>query len=61
MDQRDPRDGRTIEEIGLFHPLEDGEKQITLNQERVKYWLSVGAVPSDTVRGILNQRQICVK
>ena len=52
-DQRFKRDGRFLEKVGTFDPLPDsvGTKHVTLNLERLKYWLSVGAQPSDPVRG----------
>ena len=43
-DSRTPRDGRIIEEIGTYNPVKD-DKAITLDVERAKYWLSVGAQP----------------
>ena len=55
MDSRTPRDGRVLEEIGLYHPIEKKEKQITIDTDRVKDWLSRGATPSDTVRQLLNR------
>jgi small subunit ribosomal protein S16 len=61
MDSRRPRDGRTLEEIGLYHPIEVADKQLVINEERAKDWLSKGAVPSDTVRGLLNLKNIHVK
>ncbi len=53
-DSRSPRDGRFIEEIGLYDPMADGEK-ITVDMERAKYWISNGAQPTDTVRGLLKK------
>jgi small subunit ribosomal protein S16 len=61
MDSRQPRDGRTIEEIGLYHPIEAEDKQILINEEKAKEWLAKGAQPSDTVRGLLNKKGIHVK
>ena len=56
MDLRTPRDGRSIEEIGTYNPLEaDATKQITVDADRVKYWLSVGAQPTDTVISLLKR------
>lgn len=55
-DSRAPRDGRVIEEIGSYDPsipLTDARCQ--LNQERVKYWLGVGAKPSDRVRVLIKK------
>lgn len=51
-DARTKRDGRAIEEIGLYHPKEE-PSLITVDSERVQYWLSVGAQPTDPVRAIL--------
>jgi small subunit ribosomal protein S16 len=53
-DSRSPRDGRFIEEIGLYDPMADGEK-IKVDLERAKYWISNGAQPTDTVRGLLKK------
>lgn len=56
QDVRKPRDGATIEEIGIYHPIEAEEKQVAFNEERARYWLSVGAQPTDTVRAIFNRK-----
>ena len=54
MDSRSPRDGRVIEELGWYDPNgKDTDKQVSLQRERIEYWLSVGAQPSDTVRDLL--------
>jgi small subunit ribosomal protein S16 len=53
-DSRSPRDGRTIEEVGFYHPIEIAEKQITVKEDRIREWLGKGARPSDTVRKLLN-------
>jgi small subunit ribosomal protein S16 len=55
MDKRAPRDGRVIEELGWFDPLVADDKQLCLKADRIKYWLSVGAQPSDTVRTLLKR------
>lgn len=56
MDSRRPRDGRTIEELGTYDPMnKDPQQQVNFNHERIAYWISVGAQPSDTVAGLLNQ------
>jgi small subunit ribosomal protein S16 len=51
-----PRDGRYIEQIGTFNPMlkKDDENRIKLNLERCKYWLSVGALPTDRVARFLD-------
>lgn len=59
IDKRTRRNGSVVENLGWYNPLGNDEgKQIELNVERVKYWLSVGAQPSDTVRDMLARRQL---
>ena len=59
MDSRQPRDGRVIEELGWYDPeAKDPNKQAALKRERIEYWLSVGAQPSDTVRRLLKREGI---
>jgi small subunit ribosomal protein S16 len=55
-DSRSPRDGRYIEKIGTFDPLlpRDSEERIKLDSERVKHWLSHGALPTDRVHRFLD-------
>ena len=51
-DSRTKRDGRVIEEIGLYHPTENPSR-IQVDSERAQYWLSVGAQPTEQVAAIL--------
>ena len=51
-DARNKRDGRAIEELGLYHPKEE-PSFIKVDSDRVQYWLGVGAQPTDAVRAIL--------
>ena len=53
-DQRAPRDGRFIENIGKYHPLND-PSLIEIDEERALYWLRVGAQPSDQVRNLMTK------
>ncbi len=53
-DSRSPRDGRFIEEIGTYNPMETPFR-ITLKEDRFKYWLRTGAIPSETVRSLLKK------
>ena len=55
-DSRYPRDGRYLEQIGTYNPLlaKDDEKRVQLNEDRAKYWLGVGAQPSDRVARFLD-------
>ncbi|MBK9189216.1 MAG: 30S ribosomal protein S16 [Phycisphaerales bacterium] len=62
MDQRTRRNGSVVEQLGLYDPLaSDPSKQIVLNEERIKYWISVGAQPSETVRDFLANRALIEK
>ena len=50
IDSRQPRDGRIIEELGAYDPMvKNTDERVRLKPERVKYWLSVGAKPSEKV------------
>ncbi len=53
-DNRSPRNGRFIEEIGYYDPMTQ-PAEIKVNNERAKYWLGVGAQPTDTVRILLKK------
>lgn len=54
IDRRRPRDSRVIEELGIYDPVADGgAAHVVLKRDRIDYWLSVGAQPSDTVRRLL--------
>jgi small subunit ribosomal protein S16 len=58
-DARSPRDGKIIENLGWYHPLEKAaEKVLHMNEDRIKYWLSVGAQPSETLVSIFKKRGI---
>lgn len=62
MDGRSSRDGRVLEELGTYDPVnKDNAQQVRLNEERIKHWLSVGAVPSETVASLLKKNGIAVK
>ncbi len=56
QDARKPRDGTTIEELGYYQPIAASDAQISFNEERAKYWIGVGAQPTDTVRKIFNKK-----
>ena len=51
-DQRSPRDGRFIEEIGFYNP---NSKELKVNEESAKKWISNGAQPSPTVKALLKK------
>ena len=55
-DVRRPRDGHFIERLGTYNPLlpRDSEARVTLKEDRIKHWLSVGAKPTDRVHRFLD-------
>jgi small subunit ribosomal protein S16 len=56
MDTRSPRDGRVIEELGYYDPMvKETDARAVLNGERVDYWLSVGAKPSENVHVLIKK------
>ena len=59
-DSRSPRDGKFIELVGTYNPMTD-PAAVTINEERVLYWLKNGALPSDTARGLLRKQGILEK
>jgi small subunit ribosomal protein S16 len=59
-DSRSPRDGRFIENIGKYHPLED-PSLIEIDEDRALYWLSKGAQPTEQARVLLKIRGIMEK
>ena len=62
-DIRSPRDGRFIERLGTYNPMKnkDDPQRITLNVERIKYWLSVGAKPTQRVQKFLANEKLADK
>jgi small subunit ribosomal protein S16 len=56
-DSRYPRDGRFIEEIGTYNPLEEPSK-VTVDAEKAKTWIANGAQPTDTVKALFKKEGI---
>ncbi|MFC1761599.1 30S ribosomal protein S16 [Planctomycetota bacterium] len=62
IDSRAPRDGRVLERLGHYDPIEkDADKQVVLKLERIKHWLDLGAIPSETVSEMLAKHGIETK
>jgi len=59
-DSRSPRDGRFIERLGTYNPMvaKDHPERLTLNAERIKHWIGVGAQPSDRVARFLASKEL---
>jgi small subunit ribosomal protein S16 len=56
IDGRQPRDGRVIEELGSYDPtVKNTDERVRLKPDRVKYWMSVGAKPSEKVAVLLKK------
>ena len=53
-DSRSPRDGRFIEQVGIYDPLRS-PAEVKLDTARIEHWLSVGAVPSQTVSELIHR------
>ena len=59
-DARAPRDGKFLESLGLYNPLTNPHT-LELKEDRVLYWLGVGAQPTDTVMSLFRQKGITLK
>lgn len=56
VDSRSPRDGRVLEQLGTYDPMvADTDARAILNNERIQYWISVGALPSDNVKVLIKK------
>ena len=53
-DKRSPRDGKFIEMVGTYNPLLD-PAEVSMKQDRIKYWIDQGAIPTDTVKSLLKK------
>ena len=56
-DIESPRDGKNLEVLGTYNPLIDPAK-VELKQERIKYWIGQGAIPTDTVKSLLKEEGV---
>ncbi len=59
-DSESPRDGRFLEIVGTYNPLID-PAEVSLKQERVKYWIDQGAIPTATVKNLLKKEGFFAK
>ena len=59
-DSRSPRDGKFLEAVGFYNPLTDPHT-LDLKEDRIMYWLNVGAQPTHTVKSLLRQKGITLK
>lgn len=56
MDQRAARDAEAIEEVGTYDPMvKDKSKRVVMKLDRIEYWMSVGAQPSDRVANLMDK------
>ena len=59
-DGESPRDGKFLEKVGTYDPLKD-PAEVTLDSDRIKYWIDKGAIPSDTVKSLFQKEGIFAK
>jgi small subunit ribosomal protein S16 len=59
-DNKSPRDGRFLENVGTYNPLQD-PAGVVLKQERIRYWIDQGAILSDTVKSLLKKEGFFAK
>jgi small subunit ribosomal protein S16 len=59
-DSRSPRDGKFLEAVGFYNPL-TSPHTLELKEDRILYWLNVGAQPTHTVKSLLRQKGITLK
>ena len=56
MDSHRPRDGKVIEELGYYDPMvKETDARVVLKGERIEYWLSVGALPTENVKTLIKK------
>lgn len=53
-DNESPRDGRYLENVGTYNPLKE-PVEVSVQEERIRYWMDQGATPSDTVKSLLKK------
>jgi len=53
-DTESPRDGRYLENVGTYNPLKE-PVEVSVQEERIRYWMDKGATPSDTVKSLLKK------
>ncbi len=53
-DKKSPRDGRYLENVGTYNPLKE-PVEVSIKEERIRYWMDQGAIPSDTVKSLLKK------
>jgi small subunit ribosomal protein S16 len=60
VDSRKPRDGKCVDTLGIYHPLERPAK-VRVDEQKAIFWLRRGARPSDTVKSLLSRQGILAK
>jgi small subunit ribosomal protein S16 len=53
-DNESPRDGRYLENVGTYNPLKE-PIEVSFEEERIRYWMDQGAIPTDTVKSLLKK------
>jgi len=53
-DSESPRDGKYLEAVGSYNPLKD-PAEVSLKEERIRYWMNQGAIPTDTIKSLFKK------
>src|SRR5258708_7707883 len=56
-EKRSKRDGKYLENVGTYNPMLD-PAEVTLNHDRIQYWIGVGAQPTDTVKSLIKNNPV---
>lgn len=59
-DSESPRDGKFLEKVGTYNPTQD-PSAVDLKAERIKHWIDKGAIPTNTVRNLLQKEGLYTK
>jgi len=56
-DSESPRDGKYLEAVGFYNPLKD-PAEVSLKEERVRYWMNQGAIPTNTIKNLFKKEGV---
>lgn len=52
-DSKSPRDGKYVETLGYYHPLQEGDREAKVDKQRIAYWLEMGAEPTEKAAALI--------
>ncbi|MCD4764354.1 MAG: 30S ribosomal protein S16 [Desulfobacterales bacterium] len=59
-DSESPRDGKYLEAVGSYNPLKD-PAEVSLKEERIRYWMNQGAIPTNTIKNLFKKEGLFAK